>query len=84
MGDYSKTGINTMLNTGTVVGVGSNIFGGGFPNTLIPNFSWGGAQGFDSYQLEKLFETNQKVYERRGLVFTEIEKEILMEIKKFN
>ncbi|MDX2172461.1 MAG: GlmU family protein [Bacteroidota bacterium] len=82
MGDYSKTGINTMLNTGTVVGVGANIFGGGFPPTLIPSFSWGGAQGFDDYQLEKLFETSEKVYERRGLVFTNVEKEILSEIKK--
>jgi len=82
MGDYSKTGINTMLNTGTVVGVGANIFGGGFPPTLIPSFSWGGAQGFDDYQLEKLFETSEKVFERRGLSFTEVEKEILSEIKK--
>ncbi len=82
MGDYSKTGINTMLNTGTVVGVGANIFGGDFPPTQIPNFSWGGAQGFDNYQLEKLFETSEKVYERRGLVFTNIEKELLSEIKK--
>lgn len=82
MGDYSKTGINTMLNTGTVVGVGANIFGGGFPPTLIPSFSWGGAQGFDDYQLEKLFETSEKVYERRGIVFTDFEKEILTEIKK--
>jgi len=82
MGDYSKTGINTMLNTGTVVGVGANIFGGGFPPTLIPSFSWGGAQGFDNYQLEKLFETSEKVYERRGLVFSIVEKEILTEIKK--
>lgn len=82
MGDYSKTGINTMLNTGTVVGVGANIFGGGFPPTLIPNFSWGGAQGFDDYQLEKLFETSEKVFERRGLVFDEINKAILKEIKK--
>jgi len=82
MGDYCKTGINTMLNTGTVVGVGANIFGGGFPPTLVPSFSWGGAQGFDDYQLEKLFETSEKVYERRALVFTDVEKELLTEIKK--
>ena len=82
MGDYSKTGINTMLNTGTVVGVGANIFGGGFPPTLIPSFSWGGAQGFEDYDLEKLLETSEKVYERRGLTFTSIENDILKEIKK--
>ena len=82
MGDYSKTGINTMLNTGTVVGVGANIFGGGFPPTVIPSFSWGGAQGFENYDLEKLLETSEKVYERRGLTFTSIENEILKEIKK--
>ena len=82
MSDYSKTGINTMLNTGTVVGVGANIFGGGFPPTVIPSFSWGGAQGFENYDLEKLLETSEKVYERRGLTFTSIENEILKEIKK--
>ncbi len=80
MGDYSKSGINTMFNTGTVVGVGANIFGGGFPPTLIPNFSWGGAEGFEDYKLDKLFETCEKVYERRGLVFGEIERELLRSI----
>ncbi len=82
MGDYSKTGINTMFNTGTLVGVGANIFGGGFPPTLIPSFSWGGAQGFEDYHLDKLFETSEKVFERRGLIFSADEKEILTEVKK--
>ncbi len=77
MGDYSKSGINTMFNTGTVVGVGGNIYGGGFPPTHIPSFSWGGAQGFEEYKLDKLFETSEKVFERRGLVFGEKEKNIL-------
>lgn len=77
MGDHSKSGINTMFNTGTVVGVGSNIYGGGFPNTVIPNFSWGGSGGFENYRLEKLFETAEKVYERRDLKFTDTDKEIL-------
>ncbi len=80
MGDHSKSGINTMFNTGTVVGVGSNIYGGGFPATYIPNFSWGGSQGFESYRLDKLFETAEKVFERRGLVFDETEKNILSHI----
>ncbi len=82
MGDHSKTGINTMLNTGTVVGVGANIFGAGFPPTHIPDFSWGGAQGFETYKTEKLFETAEKVFERRNLKFSETEKEILNEVFK--
>jgi len=77
MGDYSKTGINTMLNTGTVVGVAANIFGAGFPPTHIPSFSWGGSDGFETYQSQKLFETSEKVFERRGLVFGEKEKKML-------
>ena len=77
MGDHSKSGINTMFNTGTVVGVGSNIYGGGFPSTVIPNFSWGGSAGFEDYKLEKLFETAERVFERRGLKFSDLDKEIL-------
>lgn len=82
MGDHSKCGINTMFNTGTVVGVGCNIFGGSFPPTYLPNFSWGGAEGLQDYDLDKLFETAQKVYERRALEFTEQEKNILRQIKQ--
>jgi len=81
MGDHSKSGINTMFNTGTVVGVGCNIYGGGFPPTHIPSFSWGGSEGLQEYKLEKLFETAERVFERRGLVFDEIEKNILRSLK---
>ncbi len=77
MGDHSKTGINTMLNTGTVAGVAANIYGGGFPATYIPNFSWGGSTGFETYRTDKLFETASKVFERRGKVFDQKEKDIL-------
>lgn len=77
MGDYSKSGINTMFNTGTVVGVASNIFGAGFPPTHIPSFSWGGAESIETYSLQKLFETSEKVFERRGLVFGKKEKDML-------
>jgi UDP-N-acetylglucosamine diphosphorylase/glucosamine-1-phosphate N-acetyltransferase len=77
MGDHSKSGINTMFNTGTVVGVGANIFGGGFPATHIPSFSWGGSDGFETYKQEKLFETAERVFERRGLIFSSAEKNIL-------
>jgi hypothetical protein len=64
-GDHAKTGINTMLNTGTVAGVGANVFGGGFPPTFIPDFSWGGAEEFMEYRLDKALETIERVYQRR-------------------
>lgn len=82
MGDHSKSGINTMFNTGTVIGVGANVFGGGFPATHIPSFSWGGAEGFETYRQEKLFETAEKVFERRALKFDSGEKEILNHVFK--
>ncbi len=80
MGDHSKCGINTMFNTGTVVGISSNIFGSGFPRTFIPSFSWGGAQGFTVFQLEKTFEVAKKVMERRNKIFDDIEKKIFSHI----
>ncbi len=82
MGDHSKSGINTMFNTGTVVGVGCNIYGGGFPPTHIPSFSWGGSEGLQEYKLEKLFETAERVFERRNLVFGDVDKNILRKIKE--
>jgi len=66
MGDHSKCGINTMFNTGTIIGVGSNIFGSGFPRNFIPSFSWGGASGFTIHKLEKFFHTAEIVMKRRG------------------
>ena len=77
MGDHSKCGINTMFNTGTVVGVAANIFGCGFPSTHIPSFTWGGAGSSETYKLEKMFETAERVYARRGLKLTSDEKNIL-------
>jgi len=77
MGDHSKCGINTMFNTGTVVGVSANIFGAGFPPTHIPSFTWGGADSLDIYQLEKMFETAERVYHRRALELTDEDKNIL-------
>lgn len=77
MGDHSKCGINTMFNTGTVVGVSANIFGSGFPRNFIPSYSWGGAQGFETFGLDKAFEVAAKVMERRGLLLDETEKDIL-------
>lgn len=80
MGDHSKCGINTMFNTGTVVGVSANIFGSGFPRNFIPSFSWGGAQGFSTYSIDKAFETAKLVFERRGLTFDDTEKNILLRV----
>src|SRR3990172_4234299 len=77
MGDHSKCGINTMFNTGTVVGVNANIFGAGFPENFVPSFSWGGAAGFTTYKIEQAFAVAARVFERRGLVFNEMEQEIL-------
>lgn len=77
MGDHSKCGINTMFNTGTVVGVSANIFGDGFPRTFIPSFAWGGAAGFTTFRLNKVFETASRVMERRKLTLTETDKKIL-------
>ena len=80
MGDHSKSGINTMFNTGTVVGVSSNVFGSGFPRTFIPSFKWGGAAGFTEYNMEKAFATAERVMQRRGKVFDEKEKAILSSV----
>ncbi len=77
MGDHSKCGINTMFNTGTVVGVSSNIFGSGFPRNFIPSFSWGGAAGFSNYNFEKAMKTAALVFARRGVELDQIEKDIL-------
>ena len=80
MGDHSKCGINTMFNTGTVVGVGANIFGSGFPRNFIPSFSWGGKSGFIIHKLEKFFSTAEKVMKRRSIPFTDIDKQVLLEV----
>lgn len=80
MGDHSKCGINTMFNTGTVVGVSANIFGAGFPRNFIPSYSWGGAAGFETFQLRKAYEVAEKVMERRNKHLDNTEKAILEHI----
>lgn len=77
MGDHSKCGINTMFNTGTVVGVSTNIFGAGFPRNFVPSFSWGGASGFSTYLTNKAFETAKIVMARRNVEFSEEDAKIL-------
>jgi UDP-N-acetylglucosamine diphosphorylase/glucosamine-1-phosphate N-acetyltransferase len=80
MGDHSKCGINTMFNTGTVVGVSANIFGSGMPLNFIPDFAWGGAQGYETYSIKKMFDTAEKVYARRDRTFDDKEKQILKQV----
>ena len=80
MGDHSKCGINTMFNTGTVVGVSANIFGAGFPRNFIPSFTWGGPQGTTEYQLEKASETARLVMIRRGKKFDGLEQDIFNKV----
>jgi UDP-N-acetylglucosamine diphosphorylase/glucosamine-1-phosphate N-acetyltransferase len=80
MGDHSKTGINTMFNTGTVVGVSTNIFGSGYQRNFIPSFSWGGTSGFKVFDIHKALEVAKVMYDRRGKVFDEKDKEILINI----
>ena len=77
MGDHSKCGINTMFNTGTIIGVGVNIFGSGFPRNFIPSFNWGGASGFSIHKKHKFFETVEKVMSRRALIFDSVEQNLL-------
>ncbi len=81
MGDHSKCGINTMFNTGTVVGVFANIYGAGYPRNFIPDFSWGGAEaGFKTYKFEDACKTAEVVMSRRGVQFNELDKAILYNI----
>jgi len=80
MGDHSKCGINTMFNTGTVIGVSANIFGEGFPRNFVPSYAWGGAHGYSEYGLKKAFEVVGKVMARRNLPFDAQEQEILTKV----
>ncbi|WP_299313712.1 GlmU family protein [uncultured Aquimarina sp.] len=80
MGDHSKCGINTMFNTGTVIGVNANIFGSGFPRNFVPSYSWGGNSGFTTYLTKKAFEVAKVVMSRRGIELTEEDQKILEHI----
>ena len=77
MGDHSKSGINTMFNTGTVIGVNANVFGSGFPRNFVPSYSWGGASGFVTYKTNKAFEVAKVVMSRRNIEFDAQEEAIL-------
>ena len=82
MGDHSKSGINSMFNTGTVVGVSSNIFGTGFPPKFIPSFSWGTGPTAQVYDFEKALDTAERVMSRRHVHLSNIDRDILQEIFK--
>ncbi|MFA6805954.1 MAG: GlmU family protein [Bacteroidales bacterium] len=80
-GDYSKCGINVMFNTGTVVGVSSNIYGAGYQRNFVPSFAWGGTNvGLKLFELDKAIEVSEKMMERRNMVMTEEDKKILRHI----
>ncbi len=80
MGDHAKSGINTMFNTGTVVGVAANVFGGGFPPKHIPGFAWGGADGLEVYDIERALTTARRVMERRHVPLTAQDEAILRHV----
>jgi len=80
MGDHSKCGINTMFNTGTVVGVSANIYGGSFPDKFIPSFSWGGSEGMVTYQFDKAMETANRMMARRDKSLSDAELKVYRHI----
>jgi UDP-N-acetylglucosamine diphosphorylase/glucosamine-1-phosphate N-acetyltransferase len=80
MADHSKCGINTMFNTGTVVGVNANIFGAGFPRNFLPDYSWGGAAGFTTYKISEALAVAEKVMQRRAIALTDDDKAILTHV----
>ncbi|MCD4745935.1 MAG: GlmU family protein [Bacteroidales bacterium] len=80
MGDHSKCGINTMFNTGTIIGVNSNIFGPGYQRNFVSSFLLGGTTGFSNFNINKAIKVAQSVYKRRNLEFNDIEKDILLNV----
>ena len=77
MGDHSKCAINTMFNTGTVVGVSANIYGAGFPRNFIPSFTWGGTGGLETYPFNKAIDTMERVLARRQMLVSKEDRDIL-------
>ncbi|MEJ2585205.1 MAG: GlmU family protein, partial [Robiginitalea sp.] len=80
MGDHSKCAINTMFNTGTVIGVSCNIFSAGFPRNFIPSFSWGGTSGYSTYLPKKAFEAAKVAMARRDVPFTGADERVLLKV----
>ncbi len=82
MGDHSKSGINSMFNTGTVVGAFCNVFGSGFPAKHIPSFSWGGAEGLEEYSVNRALEVARRVMSRRGITLSPEEENLIRALHK--
>lgn len=80
MGDHSKCGINTMFNTGTVIGVSSNIFGHGYQRNYVPSFAWGGPSGMKTFEADKAIEVAEKMEARRGIEMSDVDKRILLHV----
>ena len=81
MADHSKCGINTMFNTGTVIGVFCNIFGVDYPPRFVPSFSWGEYE-FAPYRIEKALEVAERVMARRDETMGEADEQLLRRIYK--
>jgi len=82
MGDHSKSGINSMFNTGTIVGFSCNIFGSGFLDKFIGSFSWGGKDNMETYDVGKSIETARKVMRRRNIEMTKADENLFDSIFK--
>ena len=80
MGDFSMSGINTMFNTGTIVGLCCNIYGSGFPRTFLPSFSWGGAKGLTTYRPDKAFESINSMMKIHGSELTAEDRLLLLKV----
>ncbi|MDX9941371.1 MAG: GlmU family protein [Bacteroidales bacterium] len=80
MGDHSKCGINTMFNTGTVIGINAQIFGAGFMRNFIPSFSWGSVAGFSNVDINKAVQVAQRVFARKGLEFGDLDEQIIRNV----
>ena len=81
MGDHSKAGINCMFNTATVIGVGVNIHGAGFPRNFVASFSEGSTAGFTDVSMTKFFDTARRVMARRHVELSDIDKEIFLAVQ---
>ena len=80
MGDHSKCGINTMFNTGTVIGINAQVFGSGFMRNFIPSFTWGSVAGTTTVDIEKAVQVARRVYARRGREFDALDEQILRSV----
>jgi len=80
MGDHSKAGIQTMFNTGTIIGVACNIFGAGFPPKFVASYTWGGASGLITHRVDDAIATAKKVMARRDIEFSDEDDAILRKV----